>query len=418
MENVAPLAFVGEDPEEKVEPLPGRLFDFPWETLRAIVGGGSAIDVPRLQVFELWEAESFLEGYGFRWDDPIHCAELEGYRTEALKFLDEELINDEPGLTLPVFIREEKDIRRLLLWASDRTKEPEVIARQRWSCVLLRLMHTMTHSESYFNVRFSHDIREQVFLRFEPHLRYTSRGMFLGDNKDMVPLVFFELKHTKPKNSLIMKLLHKPENVAADVFDRIGVRFVTQDRFDALRVVRYLRTRNVFMFANVKPSRSRNTLIDLDWLRGEIGALVADQGIDDTARLALLRERLEALPYAGPPEPSRNPHSSRSYHSIQFTCRQLVRVTNPYTESLVSRIETTRLSQPSLAHLCDNLLRTLRRPNQIRFFFPFEVQIMDHKSHLMSRDGEASHDDYKTRQRDTVKRRILRDLLDPAWVPD
>ena len=35
------------------------------------------------------------------------------------------------------------------------------------------------------------------------------------------------------------------ENVAEELFDRVGVRFVTQNRFDTLRVIRFLLEKNI-----------------------------------------------------------------------------------------------------------------------------------------------------------------------------
>ena len=44
----------------------------------------------------------------------------------------------------------------------------------------------------------------------------------------MIPLVSFETKSKKTRESIIIKLLHKQENVAEELFDRIGVRFTKE----------------------------------------------------------------------------------------------------------------------------------------------------------------------------------------------
>ena len=77
-----------------------------------------------------------------------------------------------------------------------------------------------------------------------------------------VNLVEFQAKPKKTRDSTLMKLLHKPESVAEEVFDRIGIRFVTQSRTDAVRVIHFLEQSNVIVAENIKPSRSRNTLVD------------------------------------------------------------------------------------------------------------------------------------------------------------
>jgi uncharacterized protein (TIGR04562 family) len=344
----------------------------PWHLTRAIVSGESAIDVPRLLLTSQAEAEGFLECYGFDWRKPSHRLEVESFRQQAISFLHDELLSG-LDLKLPEWLSSQRDVRQVLLWAS----EPDG-ARQAWACALLRVMHTVSHAHSYFNDRFADPIRQQILSRFEPHLTLDDEGLQLG-KPDGIPLVDFEVKPTKPLNSVVTKLLHKAENVAADIFDRVGVRFITRERFDALLVVKYLRTQNVVMFANIKPSRSRNTLIDLTWALGEIektDSLVATGVMTSDEQCERLRELTRMQPYPGPAEATYNPFSAVAYHSVQFTCRQLIRVPGGDGE-------------------------------EIRFFFPFEVQILDQESYQQSRGGLAGHEMYKARQKEAVVKRVL-----------
>ncbi len=41
------------------------------------------------------------------------------------------------------------------------------------------------------------------------------------------------------------------------------------------------------------------------------------------------------------------------------------------------------------------------------FYFPFEIQLMDRESYLKTREGLASHKEYKQRQREAVRKRVL-----------
>ncbi len=341
---------------------------FPFEILNSFVSGNTAIDIPKLILENLAESESFLECYGYRWDHPEDRKEIEHIRAKAIEFIEVELLLDSP-LSIPIEISAEKDIRFLLLWASDMDHD-----FQRWACAILRVAHTLAHCYSHFNERYGESIRNQIFSRFEKHLRRENYGLFLGDGQS-IPLYNFEAKPQKPLFSVVLKLLHKSENVATDIFDRIGLRFITKNRFDALLVVRYLRIHNIIMFANVKPSRSRNTLIDLEELENEIQSL---SNFDREEALEEIRQRVENRDYPGPPEPSYNPYSNANYHSIQFTCRQLIRV---------------------------------NEPERARFFFPFEIQILDEQSYKKSRSGYASHELYKERQRDAARTRVLGELL-------
>lgn len=392
--------------------------DFPWRILRSIVGGTSAIDVPSLQLQTFEEAELFLASYGFDWNIPHQHNEIDSMRREALSIL-EELLEDEPSLHIPDSIRDNKDVRRLLLWASMEPGSEGTGIQQRWACSLLRLMHTLAHARTYFNNRFGQQIRHQILSRFEPHLHGTAGvDLRLGGGPGAIALANFEIKHTKPLRSVVMKLLHKAENVASDIFDRIGVRFVTHERFDILRTVHYLRSRSVIMFANVKPSRSRNTVLDLDWIRLEMDRLDAaiERGeIDPERRHELLRELARQCPQPALPHPVdttlQNPFSASSYRSVQFTCRQLIRVQDPQdldNAQLLARAESRHGPE-------DPIVQALRSrvadAQEITFFFPFEVQILDHDSFQATRSGRASHDEYKARQHEVVKRRVLGPLL-------
>ena len=372
--------------------------DFPWETLTAVIGGRSAIDVPKIHVLSQANAEEFLECYGFLWNQPHHRREVESVRSEAQRFIKETLLKDERSLAFPNDLAEQDDIRRILIWASADRTQP----LQRWSCALLRVMHTLAHADTYFNRHFGKEIRAQVLSRYQAHIEETPEGMRLGRGEHSIPLLRFEIKHQKSTRSMLVKLLHKPENVATDIFDHLGVRFVTQNRFDALRVIRYLRTCNVLMFANVKPSRSRNSLIDMEWLRGEIDQIREDLPDSHKERVAKLSRAVQSrslpLDHAG-----FDRHSSVNYHAIQFTCRQLIRVPNPFVDA--------EAWPPPLPGL-ESLQPIDQGGPELLFFFPYEVQVLDAEAYEMSRSGLAAHTIYKQRQLQTVKHRVLGPLIE------
>ncbi len=349
---------------------------FSWQTLRAIIGGESALDIPRLDLSSRAEAVDFLGAYGFDWSDPEHREEIEQIRADALAFLQHELMPE--GRLIPLWLREQRDVPALLLSASEGEGDA-----QRWCCALLRVMHIRAHAYSHLQSRYGPDIRRQILDRFRPHLREElqdgQRLQRLGDGEQAVALEQFEMKPEKTLHSVMLKLLQKAENVAADVFDHIGVRFVTRSRYDALRVVYYLRANNVVMFANIKPTRSRNTLVDIDRLEAAMSQLEALPLAERRAALSKLTQQL--TPPAGGRE--YNPFTDDTYRSIQFTSRQMIRI--PGQRGLVAR-----------------------------FFFPFEVQILDRESYAAARDGRASHRVYKARQRESARRRVLGTLLEDA----
>jgi len=77
-----------------------------------------------------------------------------------------------------------------------------------------------------------------------------------------------------------------------------------------------------------------------------------------------------------------NAFSATNYSSLQFTSRQLIRVPD---------------DSPS--------------GEEIRFFLPYEVQVLDEASFRESRSGRASHEEYRSRQREAVRRRVLGSLV-------
>lgn len=333
---------------------------FPFQTLRTIIAGTSAIDIDRLQVPDLAAAERFLDSYGFDWDTLDGRKEIEDIRVRAIAFLEEALL--EPNEQIPPEFRNQTDVRRLLVAVSAAAARPTRL----WSCAILRVMHTVAHASSDLSARFGEQIRAQIMARFTAHVVERDGQKFLGD----VPIVDFQERSRKSANSVVMKLLHKPENVAAGIFDRVAFRFVTYDRLGALRVVRTLREQDVIQFANIKPRRSRNTLVDLDRLERLLER-------DDLSE-AEVTAYIETWPY--PTAPSQNPFSSMRYHALQFTGRQRVRVPGPGDEEL-------------------------------RFFFPFEIQVLDEASYRASRVGDASHAAYKERQRQSCRQRVLGELI-------
>lgn len=360
------------------------LIDDPgWETVLRTVTGRSTIDAARTDLRTLEHAEAYLSAYGFDWAKPQHRRQLDRLRTGAIAFIEEELLP--PGAQVQATVRREKDVRKLLVWAS----QPRGTPRALWSCAMLRCIHSLAHCHLHFNDRYGAEIRHQILRRFEPHIHMSQAGLTLGRGHSAVELESFHVRPTKTARSVALKLLYKAENVAIDVFDWAGVRFVTKERFDALLVVKYLRDEHVVSFANAKPTRNKNTLIDLDWLRGEMAELRELQRagqLDEAQLLAALRRRAAKRPYPAPPHPAHNPLSSFSYHAIQFTCRQLVRVAEPFGD--------------------------LAESQEIRFFFPFEIQVLDGESYRQSQAGLAAHALYKERQRQAVRQRVLGALLD------
>ena len=385
-----------------------RRFSIPWADLAPLLDGTSSIDATRIEIRSIDDAEDFLESYGYDWKIPDDRAELGRLRIEAIEFLERDLLYDEPSKAIPRDVRQERDIRKLLYWASDDS-HPE---RRRWSWVLFRVIHIFSHTSSYFDEKYGDAIREQILGRFRPHVVHSPNTgeLTLGAGPTAIKLNAFEIRGRKARSSAAIKLLHKREAGGADIFDWVGVRMVTEDRYDALRVVRYLREHNVINFMQLQPGRTRNTLINIDRVEEEIFELneLARAGkIPDYIVESELRKRVNQHPYPSPPEKSYNPNSSLAYHSIQFTCRQRIRVRDKDGAAVSSFLDRVPLRTNPMVKALRVYADRIEPASDIRFLFPFELQILDQPSYELSRSGLASHQVYKERQRRRAKERLF-----------
>lgn len=351
--------------------------DFEWEILQAIVSGESAIDLARLDLSTEAEAEEFLAAYGFDPREEDGHREIAKILPLALAFLEEELLPVGPYTEMPADLP--LDAVQLLLTAS-KVDHP----LRDWACSVLRVCHVVAHG-LYLPGRERVGVAcDQVEERFRKHLRTLDGQLYIGD----VPLELVMFKTEKPWNSLLLKLLCKKDSVAEEIYDHVGCRIVTKNKADALRVVRYLRENNVIVYANIKPSRSHNTLVELSDFRRYLR-----QAWTDLEMGRLSREEFEAKVQAYDREPSRrpdgtprNPYSDQHYKSLQFTARILI----------VRELENGLLE---------------------RFFFPFEVQVMDHKAYERNMVGKSNHAAYRERQRLDARRRVFPWARIPAPEP-
>ncbi len=383
------------------------LFPLPPEVTRVILGGGSSIDLEGLRCGSMAEARDFARSYGYDMAVPSQRAHVQRVCRDAVTFL-EGVILDGTGLRLPQEMQGLEDPLRLLVWASEQEQGGFRGQQARWACALLRVMHTLFHIDHNINLRFLPEIQRQVFEPYDRHLvmeagRWKLRGAY------EVPLVAMERKENKDRASMLLKLLHKPENVAETIYDQIGIRLVAEDQVGALLVLRFLLDHHVLMATHIKPSRSRNRMIDTEALEGWMAGLpqaVEIQAMGPEAR----RELCRGLAQKGE-RPGDNPHMSHEYTAVQFTARSLIRLPNPALEAL-GRVQarlgvlghSELMSQLGLADLA-------QEQEELAFFFAHEVQIMEDTGFRSSQSGPASHAEYKQRQREAARRRVLQGIL-------
>jgi uncharacterized protein (TIGR04552 family) len=336
------------------------------ETLRLVLRGGSVIDWKRLDFKEPREVDHFLALNLFDLDDLRDERRLRAILGQAVDYLRTAF-----GYRVAEPVAQPEDLRDLFLVASG-AREPQKY--RRIACVVLKVMHVIHHLEAR-ELLFRTPIRE-VDLSDRVHRRVMAeaeRMRALG-----LPVVEFA-GNRKPRTSLVTKLLAKRETVAAQVFDRVRYRVVTERPDQVASVVWYL-TQSLFPFNFAVPGQTQNNLVrfaDLLAAHPEGGAMEA------TFQLPLDLDRRD-------PAAPRNEFSGKGYRVLNFVVDLPVRI-----DDLI----------PPLDPMADELGRVV--------FSLVEFQIMDVATARQNEEGDSSHERYKRRQLKRVLRRLSRGLVVP-----
>ncbi|MDG0818210.1 TIGR04552 family protein [Bdellovibrio svalbardensis] len=360
-------------------------FIFDSSILSSVVGGHSAIDIPKLNIHTLDAASAFLLSYGFDINEKSDVEKLSYYHRRALVLMIEKLGFNEAEI--PDIFRDLKqlgDIRNLLIYAS--TQDSDQVQMQRWACAIIRCMHVFVHAENDLFSSFSEEIQSQILTPFQDcilHDGNTHRTVLKdpAGELDSIELLGFEVKPFKTSSSTVIKLLAKPDALAMKIFDKLGVRFITRNLFDTFQVVRFLIKQNVISFPHIMPDQSSNNLYPVevfmqvcDDLSHRLDTL-DEKSIQDAfdQKLAEMGDGVKFLR-------KENFFSGEDYRFIKFISRKLIHIKPQGSKEAFS------------------------------FFYPFEVQIMDQSAHQRILSGPSEHQAYKERQRIAARKRLFPEL--------
>lgn len=398
------------------------MWKFPWPVMDVLIGGNSSIDLPELKVGTWDEATDFLRCYGYDPENPEDARTMHCVIVEALAFVERKLLTPREwnrGVRPPEDILFCNDARHLLMWAGSST--PSDRLKRAWACAVLRVMHTIAHIEGVNRYVSVNAARQQIMARFQRFVwRDEQRQLWFGDADNKIRLERVEWKEQKTRNSIILKLLHKKDNVAETIFDYLGIRIVTKRLCDVLMAVKFLRMYHIVSYPNAIPARARNNLVDVPRFRSQVETLrdMLTAGSISPTDFETMVTRLATDQLDG--ANSQNPHSAASYRSIQLTGRQLVTIPNEqlgWLDKLNREIVTHDLPESTQAVLRElNTLvsgwHSVHENRQISAFFPFEVQIMDLESYQQSTSGDANHSRYKQSQIRAARKRVLHKVLE------
>jgi len=398
---------------------------FHWEVMEVLLGGRSPVDLSKLDIDTEAQARDFLRGYGFDPNLPDQARFIHATFVEALYFLEKTLMPGEwqQGVRPPEDIVSCLDPVKLIVWASE--KKSNLKRRRLWSCAILRLMHTIAHVDGVHRLSSIDLAREQIIALFENAMFRSKDGrIWLGRESEGVELDRVDWKLKKTRASILLKLLHKPANVAENIYDLIGVRIITKNYADVMMVIKMLAQKNLISFPNANPQRARNSLVDLSSFKKQLEHLEEDINKGQMSPEDFIAELNKLDPEASQVRNrTLNPHSGSSYKSVQITCRHLVRYEDPllaWTQRVQEFLseEGDRLLIKE-GRLVEGLIRMARDQYQIlgedkniKIFFPFEVQIFDvQTSELIKRSDGASHEAYRRSQLKAARKRVLFDVL-------
>ncbi|MEO0322185.1 MAG: TIGR04552 family protein [Myxococcota bacterium] len=332
------------------------------EGIRLLLRGGSVIDWHRLNYRGPEEVTRFLRSHELDLEDPGDRARCEAVKSSAMSYLRRKF--DFP-IPRPVA---ESDVAGLIELASGKGH------RQLCACAILKVMHIIHHLEARELLFMLPTSDEEVFHLVEQKV-YRVVGSAL---RHRYPIVEF-IGGRKNKDSLYTKLLSKQEVSAANIYDKLRFRIVTESKDDVFPVLNLL-TREVFPFSYVVPRESTNTLIPF---RQHCERSPHLRGLMPELQLSLSVEGGEAGEDEGKVLVD-NVFTAESFRVVHFVVEMPVRL----PESLLT-------SAPPAAWALGRVI-----------FVQTEFQVLDQETDRRNERGEASHAAYKERQREAVMKRL------------
>jgi len=341
-------------------PLPDRWTLGDLERMRLILRGGSVIDWRRLHFETREEVDQYLRLCLFEPDDPFDRDRLQRILDEAVDYL---------RTTFRYVVAEEvaqpARVQDLFLLASGVGNSK----LRRIACLVLKVMHVVHHIEAVgllHRARVSEDELCQLVTQRVDHCMEQLR-------REGFPVVA-AAGSVKTRHSLITKLLAKKETLAAQIYDRVRYRVVTDDRDHVLPVL--VRLCDLLVpFNFVVPGQTQNTLICFRQLLRDWPSL---RNMAPQLQEGLLDDDQEQ-------EAEQNEFSGDSYKVLNFVAELPVRLPERAVDVGDGRIA----------------------------FCMVELQLVDRETALANESGENAHLRYKRRQLRRVLRRLSRGLVVP-----
>lgn len=328
------------------------------EGIRLVLQGHSVADWARLNFKGRRDIDGFLKVNGFDVRRKTDSERLDQLRDEAVAFIEKDLDREVPAQVSGSSVQE------LLKYASG---SPRRDAQQIYACMILKVMHTINYVDARALFHRWSVSEKELFRMVERRLIAVVRTM----KRNNFNIIDFQSDH-KSKSSLVTKLLAKRESHGTEIYDRIRIRIIIESKQDLLPVLFFL-GRNICPFNYVVPGNSSNNLVTFESM------------VRSYPRFTKHMRHLQRYVGEEPAGCASNEFSSDEYRIINF----------------ISEIPL-RIDRTLKHNLSEEDFREFGRV----IFTPVEFQIADQETALRNEEGEASHQKYKTRQRQEVVKRL------------
>jgi uncharacterized protein (TIGR04562 family) len=276
-------------------------------------------------------------------------------RKTAFEYLETVLLKG-TGLYLPENVNA-LGLPALLLEASSDPKSRV----SEWACLILKICHAVAHAQWRKDAEAYSAALVKIKTRLKPYIIESPDGAWIGDDDCRIPIVEYKIKTEKKFFRIVTKLLLKEGNLSARIYDHIGVRFVTNDIFSGILLIKFLRSRNIFMYANLLPRESKNSMVEFHQIEELFSAF------NDPIEHNITGE-------SRPVNPAReNPFSSQEFKMIK----------------IIERVFVTT-------------------GNGRKTFFPCEFQILTRQTYETISKKKISHAAYEKRQIEGVRNRLFK----------
>lgn len=335
------------------------------DALRVCLRGGSVVDWYRLNLEDPQEIRAYLGLFELDLDEDRQ--RVSAVQRRAVEYLRESLRYRVPAKVA------EADFITLVQLASGRGRR----AHRMYACITLKVMHILTYLDAHELLARMPISNSEVSILVRAKVERVVRGLL----ERGFPIVDFS-GNTKTRASMISKLLAKPQTQAAQVFDKLRFRFVTERVEDVPSLMAALQ-HELIPFNYSVPDQAENSLVALEEMAIRAGNL----------RLTPRREgdKLKLNEAAGGAFTlkRKNEFSGPSYRVVHFISEVPVRIDR---------------ALPFQSRILESLGPVV--------FGTVEFQLLDKRSARTNERGENRHAYYKQRQRRRVRERLERGMKD------